>query len=71
MQEGCAMARRDGLYLRFTIWKCPECGKASYLTRKVARAAAKHNHPSEQMRAYQCRDGAQFWHYGHNSKRKG
>ena len=44
---------------------CP-CGKAAYLTRKLARRVLKKTFPGESMQVYRCERGPiPSWHYGH------
>lgn len=47
------------------MWRCEDCGKGAYPTRKGARAASKANHPQERMTAYECPSMDGVWHYGH------
>jgi hypothetical protein len=44
------------------LGECTECGKFSYVSRKIAKNAAKRNHPEEHLSVYQC---GRYWHYGH------
>lgn len=42
------------------------CGKAAYLTRKIARQAYKRNFPGDSMQVYRCTQGPfESWHFGH------
>lgn len=63
------MTRRPDAYPSPT-GKCLGCGKDCYRSRKGARAAARHHHPGDHQRAYECTraptDGV--WHYGHVEK---
>lgn len=44
------------------IGTCPDCGKWCWTSKKIAKAAAKRNHPGEHLSAYPC---GRWWHYGH------
>lgn len=51
-------------------WKssteCPWCGKRSYRTKKIAKAAIRGLHPAERMNAYPCPYSSNDdWHIGH------
>lgn len=41
---------------------CPECGKQSYVSKQVAKTAARQVYPGDQMRVYACSSGNGFWH---------
>ena len=47
-----------------TLTACASCGKRYYVSRKVARKAARRNHPGQHMSAYLGCDGS-GWHLGH------
>lgn len=48
--------------IKHPIGTCGECGKLCWTNKKVAKQAAKRNHPEEKMCVYRC---GQWWHYGH------
>lgn len=43
---------------------CSRCHKRTYPSRKIARSAARNNHPGERMNSYECPHHAGWWHYG-------
>lgn len=46
------------------VGKCDTCGKNRFVTRAMARAAARDLHPGDPMSVYRC---GNYFHYGHNS----
>jgi hypothetical protein len=44
--------------------RCPETGKAKWLTKADAKMQARRAHPGERMSAYVC-TSCGFWHIGH------
>lgn len=50
----------------FSHGRCQYCGKLNFASRKDAKAAARVHHPEDnRIRAYQCPEDPQYWHYGH------
>jgi hypothetical protein len=44
------------------IGTCEHCGKGCWTSKKIAKAAARRNHPGERLSVYEC---GRWWHYGH------
>lgn len=47
--------------------RCPDCGKHCFITREMARAAARDLWPGDSFNVYRCGD---YFHYGHGPGRK-
>ena len=72
--EGLTMTKRrppkevdpaTGLRTNRSNFACP-CGKAAFLTRKLARRVYKRCYPGESMQVYRCeRAPIETWHFGH------
>lgn len=44
------------------VGDCSTCGKLCFVSRKIAKNAAKRHHPEERLSVYRC---GRYWHYGH------
>ena len=54
-----------GLRMFRSNYQCP-CGKAAFLTRKLARGAARDVHPGQHLQVYRCNQSHdEAWHFGH------
>lgn len=61
------MADRPSYVLRQSVARCQPCDKASYATRKAAKAALANGplQAERAMREYRCPHRRDYWHIGH------